>query len=272
MMRVLISNMSASRVNLIQNDYASGLPSPTAFLGLADVILHDLGFERWSARVLPILHEVTASAGRTRPEYAKNGSRFSPEEIPEDIHGHVVFSLALDLPDVRNIEDIQNACEGRRLAGGSIFPARRAKPISVSVMTPDGSGLRKSARGRALVPGLREDMKGAISFGDAGTFKAVKTALTRKASDEDPTPGFRVPVAIGYRLLTRPGANPIPDCARDDETPHVFAEPGVGVAELISVRNPAIRDLDDAAFSQMFWRWHVSPSHITAHPVYNPDH
>lgn len=270
-MRVLISNISASRVNLIQNDYAAGLPSPTAFLGLADCILYDLNFPRWSARVLPILHQVCPSIGRTKPEMEKEGKGFKSVEIVEDFHGHVEFSLVLDLPEIRNIDDIMRKAEGRRLAGGSVFPTRPNLPISVVELAPDGAGLRKCARGRALVPGLREDMKGVVAFGDPGSFAKVKSVLTRRASNEDPAPGFRVPVAIGYRLITQPSETPIPKCARDDVTPHVFAEPGVGVGELVSVRNRAIRDLDEAAFSELFWRWKSSGHHITAHPIYHPE-
>lgn len=270
-MRILISNMSASRVNLIQNDYAAGLPSPTAFLGLAGVIFNDLGFDRWQARVLPVLHEVSPSLGRTRPEYVKKGRRFAPVETPEDLHGHVVFSLVLDLPEIRNTDDIRVAAEGRRLAGGSIFPACRSKPVSVSVMAPDGAGLRKCPRGRAVIPGLRPDMQGVTAFGEPGSFGKVKACLLKRATDEDPAPGYRVPLAIGYRMITRPGANPIPKNARDDHTPHVFAEPGVGVGELVSVRNPAICDLYEAEFSNLFWRWSAAGNHITAHPSYNPE-
>jgi hypothetical protein len=271
MMRVLISNMSASRVNLLQNDYASGLPSPTAFLGLADVIGHALGFDRWSMSVLPVLHQVMPSAGRTRPEFIKKGRKFSATENVEDMHGHVKFSMLLDLPEPRAIDQIRAASRHRFLAGGAIFPDHGSQPITVSELPADGQGFRKCALGRVLVPGLRDDMAGTVSFGDPGSFAKLKSVLMCPSTDENPTPGFRVPVAIGYRLITTPGQNPVPACARDDKTPHVFAEPGVGVAELVSVRNPRLTDLDEPGLSELFWRWSASGDHITAHPVYNPN-
>ena len=64
----LVSALSAARVNLLMNDYASGLPSPMAFLGLGAAIAPELGADRWSVRVIPVLHSVVISSGRTKPE------------------------------------------------------------------------------------------------------------------------------------------------------------------------------------------------------------
>lgn len=61
-----IKNMKASRVNLLMNDFAAGLPSPLAFIGLGDAIARRLGLNPWSARTLPILHRVDVSQGRTK--------------------------------------------------------------------------------------------------------------------------------------------------------------------------------------------------------------
>lgn len=59
--------------------------------------------------------------------------------------------------------------------------------------------------------------------------------------------------------------------ARDAVTPHVFAEPGVGVGELISIRNPRLTGLPATDLSDVFWHWSVGIHHITAHPLFNPE-
>ena len=63
-------NLRASRVNLLMNDFAAGLPSPLSFLGLADALARDLELPPWSARTLPVLHRVEVSKGRTRPRWS----------------------------------------------------------------------------------------------------------------------------------------------------------------------------------------------------------
>src|ERR1700757_2700855 len=96
-MKFLVTDLAASRVNLLMNDYASGLPSPLAFLGLGAAIAPELGAERWSVGVLPVLHEVAVSSGRTKPEMTPASGRFSPIEIVEDMIGTVRFSMVLDV-------------------------------------------------------------------------------------------------------------------------------------------------------------------------------
>jgi hypothetical protein len=222
------------------------------------------------ARVMPILSSVTPSSGRTPPEYERKGRSFGAAEIPEDMHGHVTFSLLLDLPGKTTAHDVAAAMSGTRLAGGIIFSNQHGKNFRVREINGDGAGLRYAPRGRALVPGLRPELRHKVCFADPGQVTMIRDLLSVRASEADPTPGFRVPVAIGFRLLTQPGQNPIPEFSRDDHTPHVFAEPGVGVAELISVRNPALTDLDAEDLQNFMWSWSVSGRHLVAHSVYNP--
>jgi len=269
-MRVLLTNMRASRVNLLQNDYAAGLPSPLAFMGLGSSILHDLGLDRWAVRVLPVIHDLVVSQGRTKPAPEPQGARLRNVELPEDMHGTVDFSLALDLPEERDLGDIEASIGGKRLAGGAIFRSPPGRPIRAIATSADGAGLKKLARGRALTP--MTIAKTATSFGEDVTIREVKQLLNPARDDDaDKALGYRVPVAIGYRLLTRPGANPIPAMARDAITPHVFAEPGVGVGELISIRNPRLTMLSAAELTALFWQWSVGASHITAHALFNPE-
>ncbi|TGN68554.1 hypothetical protein E4L95_00965 [Paracoccus liaowanqingii] len=269
-MRVLLTNMRASRVNLLQNDYAAGLPSPLAFMGLGSAILHDLGFDRWEARVLPVIHDLVVSAGRTKPSPEPAGGRLRNVEIPEDMVGTVDFSLALDLPEDRNLGAVEQSLVGKRLAGGVIFPGLAGRRVEAIAVASDGRGLSRLRRGRAITPLLIAPT--ATSFGEEMTIRAVKKLLhPQKDESLDAPMGYRVPVAIGYRLLTRPGANPIPVMARDAHTPHVFAEPGVGVGELISIRSPRLTGLSSGELSDVFWRWSVGTHHITAHPLFNPE-
>lgn len=270
MIRVLLTNMCASRVNLMQNDYAAGLPSPLAFMGLGSSILHDLGFDRWSVRILPVIHDLVVSQGRTKPTPEPQGARLRNVELPEDMHGTVNFSIALDLPEERDISEIENSIVGKRLAGGAIFRSTPVRPIRAIAASADGEGLKKLARGRAMTP--MTIAKTATSFGEDLSIREVKRLLNPSRDKEaEKALGYRVPVAIGYRLLTRPGANPIPAMARDAVTPHVFAEPGVGVGELISIRNPRLTMLTASELAAVFWHWSIGTSHITAHPLFNPE-
>lgn len=269
-MRVLLTNMRASRVNLLQNDYAAGLPSPLAFMGLGSSILHDLGFDRWAVRLLPVIHDLVVSQGRTKPAPEPQGTRLRNVELPEDMHGTVDFSLAMDLPEERDLGEIEASVGSKRLAGGAIFRSSPGRPIRAIATSADGAGLKKLARGRALTP--MTIAQTATSFGEDVTIREVKQLLNPVRDDDaDKALGYRVPAAIGYRLLTRPGANPIPAMARDAVTPHVFAEPGVGVGELISIRNPRLTTLTASELSAVFWHWSVGVSHITAHPLFNPE-
>lgn len=273
-MRYLFSNLTASRVNLLQNDFAAGMPSPLAFLGLAGNIAGLVGYGHFEARVLPILYSVTPSEGRTRPEYQfqteKSANGFAPVEIPESMRGYVEFGFVLDLPGLVDIALLQKALKKARLSGGTIFAKNGQTQADIRSIPDDGSGLSMSPRGRAVIPGLRADLRHLTCWTEVEEFEKVQDAISQRSTPENPTPGMRVPTAIGYRLLTRPGQNPNPTYVRNADIPHVFAEPGTGVAELVSVRNPTLTGLDEQAFTERLWSWSVSGRHITAHPVYLP--
>ncbi|MCW3784385.1 type I-F CRISPR-associated protein Csy2 [Defluviimonas salinarum] len=260
-MRVLISHMVANRVNLMQNDYCAGIPSPTAFLGLAATISHRLGMGRWSVGVLPILHDVTPSIGRLRPAMEPKSGVYKTVEIQEDMTGQVRFSLLVDFEGLRTPEAVRDAVTGLRLAGGVIFDD--GGPVRATLVPEDAGALRTSRRGYALVPRICEH-KNASAFGDAGSLAEVASELWPENRAENR--GWRVPVAIGYRLLGRPG--PAPRGSRDPGIPHVFAEPGVGVGELISVRSRRLGELGPGTFRDLFWSWSVTETHILAHRAY----
>ncbi|WP_411839796.1 hypothetical protein [Paracoccus sp. ME4] len=273
-MRYLFSNLTASRVNLLQNDFAAGMPSPLAFMGLAGFIAGKVGFGHFEARVMPILYSVTPSEGRIRPEYQfqtdKSAKGFAPVEIPESMRGHVEFGFLLDLPGLVDIAMLQNALKKARLAGGIIFAKNGKDTFDIRSVPEGGAGLRMSPRGRAVIPGIRDDLRHLTCWTETHEFEQVQDALAQRSTEDNPTPGMRVPAAIGYRLLTLPGQNPNPTYVRDPGVPHVFAEPGTGVAELVSVRNTALADLDEDAFSERMWSWSISGRHVVAHSVYLP--
>lgn len=266
-MRFAIRNLRASRVNLLMNDYAAGLPSPMAFLGLAESIGRDLGVEPWAARVLPILHAVHVSEGRTKPEMepkTKSGP-FRPVEIMEDLVGTVHVSMILDLPGCENADAVRSRIVCKRIAGGTIAN----RDVRVDVVARDGSCLKGLRRGYAMVRPDQEECC-LISSGDLGQMERIARILFPDI--RAPGRGWFVPVAVGHRLLEDPDTVPKRIHARSPDVPHVFVEPCVGIAELISVRNARLTGLDDDGMADRFWEWIAESSHVVAHPVYRPHH
>ncbi len=264
-MRFAIHNLRASRVNLLMNDYVAGLPSPMAFLGLAEAMGRDLGVEHWKARVLPILHSVHVSDGRTKPEMEAKGGVFAPIEIIEDLVGTVDVSLILDLPGCENADEVGFRLLNKRVAGGSISN----KALRVEVVSGDGSCLRRMRRGYAMVR-PDEGERCLISSGDLGQLERIARILFPEV--RAPGRGWVIPVAVGHRLLEDPETVPKRLRARSPDIPHVFVEPCVGIAELVSVRNVRITGLDEKDMADRFWSWSSEGSHILAHPAYKMKH
>lgn len=264
-MRFSIRNLRASRVNLLMNDYAAGLPSPMAFLGLAESVGRDLGVEHWKARVLPILHSVHVSEGRTKPEMEPKSGTFTPIEIVEDLIGAVDVSLILDLPGCENAGDVGSRLLCKRIAGGTIAN----KDLRVDVVPHDGSCLKGMPRGYAMV---RPDQieRRVISSGNLSQMERIARILFPEI--REPGRGWIVPVAVGHRLLEDPDTVPKRLRARSPDIPHVFVEPCVGIAEMVSVRNSRLTGLDDDGMAEYFWSWSSKGSHILAHPAYHPHH
>ncbi len=265
-MRFAIRNIRASRVNLLMNDYAAGLPSPMAFLGLAESIGRDLGVAPWAARALPILHDVHVSEGRTKPEMEpsrKNTSLFAPIEIIEDLVGTVDVSLILDLPGVEDADAVRSRILCKRLAGGTISN----RDVRVDAVAQDGGCLKGMRRGYAMVRPDQQDRR-LISSGDLVQMERIARILFPEI--REPGRGWIVPVAVGHRLLEDPDTAPRRKRARSPDMPHVFVEPCVGIAELISVRNARLTGLDDGGMTDRFWQWTAEGSHVVAHPAYHP--
>lgn len=263
----VVKDLRASRANLMMNDFAAGLPSPLSFLGLADLLARNLGLAPWSARVLPILHRVDISDGRTKPEMENKSGVFEPIETMEDLVGSVQVSLLLHLPGCESETALRAHLQGRRIAGGLIQNDR----IAVQSVTADGSAFRGLRRGFAM---LRPDQveRRYITSGDT---TPEQPGLARLASLLFPAErpegfGWIVPAAVGYRLLEDPQTVPARIRTRSKEIPHVFAEPVVGIAELVSVRNKRLTGLSNADLYALMWTWEARGDLILGHPVYHP--
>lgn len=262
----VVRNLTASRVNLLMNDFAAGLPSPLAFLGLGAAIAPELGAKRWAVQVLPILHEVQVSEGRTKPEMAPGkgkGAPFSPVEMVEDLTGTVRVSLILDVPGCSDNYRLAEVLRGRRIAGGVIHN----QCIEVEAVTPDGSAFRKLDRGYAMLrpvdPALAH-----VATGRQDDLGRIADLLYPE--ERQPGSGWLVPAAVGHRLLEDPATAPRRVNTRSADIPHVFTEPVVGIAELVSIRNHRLTGLDEDGLKDCLWRWTAEGDWITGHPFYHP--
>lgn len=258
-----IRNIRASRVNLLMNDYAAGLPSPLAFLGLGGAIAGDLGLDRWTVRTLPVLHAVWPSPGRTKPEMEPSSGTFGPIEIAEDMIGTVELSLLMDIPQLDDTTALKSAFVGRRIAGGLI----QNDWLEISAVTADGSAFRTLRRGYAVVP-PDDPARRLTSRGDYESLRVLAETLYPAA--REPGSGWTVPVSVGYRLLEDPETAPKRRGSRCPETPHVFAEPLAGIAELVSIRNRRLTAMTADEFSARLWSWHAEDDLILGHRAYHP--
>lgn len=256
-------NIRAARVNLLMNDYAAGLPSPLSLIGLTDAIVRDLGLTPWSGRVIPVLHHVSASDGRTKPEMQNKGGVFEPIETMEDLVGMVDLSLVLDIPKCESASDIAEALMRRRVAGGII----QNDQVKVDVVVSDGSAFRNLSRGYAmLAPDSNVADKCVTSNGNQSSFEQILKTLF--PDERLPGSGWFIPVSAGYRLLEDPKQAPTRIRRRDPNLPHVFAEPLLGMAELVSIRNRRLTNLTQENFDSLFWSWHVEGNLVLGHTAY----
>lgn len=263
----VVKNIRASRVNLIMNDYAAGLPSPLSFLGLGDLILRRLGLTPWSARAIPVLHDVHVSEGRTKPEMENKSGVFEPIETMEDLTGSVEVSLMLHLPGCESESILRSQMPGIRIAGGLI----QNDDITVSAVTPDGSAFRDLRRGYAMIRPDQEERR----FITSGDLSPDQTGLRRIGemlfpAERPPGFGWVVPSAVGYRLLEDPETVPQRIRTRSKDIPHVYAEPVLGIAELVSVRNSRLTGLTMSGLNDLFWSWDARGDLVLGHPAYHP--
>ena len=152
----------------------------------------------------------------------------------------------LDVPGCSDEHAVAEALVGRRIAGGPIHNA----DIAVERVTPpDGSAFSKMRRGYALTRATRPEAA-VIATGAIDDLKSLAAKLY--PAEHEPGSGWFVPVAVGHRLLEDPEKVPRRANTRDPTIQHVFVEPAVGIAELVSVRNrrlTGLREPDCAIFS-----------------------
>jgi len=258
-----LRNLRASRVNLLMNDFAAGLPSPLSFLGLADLLVRRMGLTPWSARVLPVLHQVHVSDGRIKPEMENKSGIFMPIETMEDLTGTVDLSLLVEIPGCDSETTLKRALSGCRIAGGLI----QNDTLDVAQVTADGSAFRELRRGYAMVrPDPPERLL--ISTGDPEALRDIAATLFPAERPQDF--GWIVPVAVGHRLLEDPDSAPKRIRTRSREVPHVFAEPVLGIAELISARNARLTDLTEEGLAALMWSWDARGTMVLGHADYHP--
>lgn len=265
-MLFLAKVLKASRVNLLMNDFAAGLPSPLAFLGLGEVIARQVGAPHWSVGVLPVLHRVYVSEGRTKaePSTGRAAGKFAPIEIPEDLIGFIEVSLLLDVPNCTDEHRVADALLGKRIAGGAI----ENQDIKVERVTADSSAFGNLRRGYAMIR-CEPALSRFVATGAIEELQALAAQLY--PAEREPGSGWHIPVAVGHRLLEDPATAPKRGNTRDATIKHVFAEPAVGIAELVSVRNKRLIGLNEARFRDLFWRWMADGTWIVGHPNYHPN-
>jgi CRISPR-associated protein (Cas_Csy2) len=259
-----IKNLRASRVNLIMNDFASGLPSPLAFIGFGEAIVRRLDLEPWCAKVLPILHRVNISQGRTKPEMENKSGTFTPIETMEDMTGTVEISLLLNLPKFESKAALLNIIPELRIAGGIL----QDNNYSIDTVPFDGSAFRGFRRGYAMIrPSLKS--RCFVTTGEPSGLSEIASTLF--PAERPQGYGWIVAAAVGYNLLENPENVPKRKRTRCQTVPHVFAEPVLGIAELMSVRNKFFSDLTSEGLSELLWAWSIRGNYVLGHPAYHPE-
>ena len=258
-----IKNLHVYGANLIMNDIVAGLPSPLAFLGFADALCRERGVTPWSARILPILHEVHVCEGRTRAEMVPKNNKFKPQEIVEDLRGHIKISMFIDLAEENSDSSIDKAIKLKTFAGGVI---NHLKKYSVEQIASDSLALKSIPRGRVMVPPKNSEWCYATDGHQEEDLKLLVERLILK--NKDTPQGWFIPSSVGYKLLEDPSSVPERKFTRTKLLPHVFVEPLTSIAELVSVRHPRLKELDENEFLSLFWHWNVRSDYMLGHSNY----
>lgn len=265
----LISGMFAGNVNVVQNIYCAGIPSPSAFIGIASIINHELGFDRKAAKVLPIFHNISVSRGRTKADMQNDSGRFKNSDMPEDMVANIEFSMLIQTQDEANPNAIKNIVKKLKISGAPIFG-----DIEVKAVNGDGRAFRNSKRGYVLLPFFDEENKCISSFGEKSSLEKVCKQLSTLKITEGENKSYKkyakgniVPVAIGYKLI-RSFKLTNKKYYRDKEKEHFFGEPGVGIAEFVSVRNSHIMTLTEEELDYFMFKHTNDEEKVVIHETY----
>ena len=273
-MLYVIGPAVAGNANLQQNDFVAGMPSPLAALGFAGALARKINAEfgldvdPWAVRVMPIYHAVSPSVGRVKPA-AKRGARQTMEatEIAESTTGEVILSLVVEIDGALDAARMAEIADRMRFAGSAIFPYRPGAAVPVRRLEGKTLADLRLPRGYAMVPPAGRERGRITSFGEPETLNVLAEALTGKSEKGE---GYLVPCAIGLRLLETPEEAGPRKGARDPEIPHVFAEPGVGLAELASIRTPDLARAHPSDLAARMWRWAPDATH--RHVMFSEHH
>ena len=252
---VVIGPFRASNVNIFGNDLVAGLPSPSAFLGMAGLIRHRLGYPGWGQTVLPVLHDVDLQAGRLKPEYKVKDRVFKPSEIPEMRLAHVVASAIIRFDQDIPLQSIREMAGYLRIAGGVAFPASgssfedcvREGPSSFDGQALQDTlreGPRIQRRGYAMLASGREGDGSILSNGVRETMRPLFERLYPEGGRKTGE-GWLIPMPAGYALLETPRSDRRARGSRSQDIPHVFGEPLVGIGELVSIAGSRFRDMTE---------------------------
>lgn len=252
-----VENIYAENVNFLASDYVAGMVSPGALIGLAGAMQMKLcGGSPYKVSVLPLIHEIEFSRGRTLGELRHVDQSVSDAtvvtEIPQDMPGLIRFSLIIEMQDGDATEiQVQRFIESARFSGGQVTTDPTAPHRRPTVRRHDGWGdvdIRRLPRGWAVMP-----LSGPVAQGDEEEFLNLLAA--RQVAMQKGRIVNLVPA--GYRMLGF-GA-PQLQGARDGKTAHQFAEPLTGLSQTVSSRNPFFRSLSAQDLAAHAWTWSVAP-------------
>lgn len=262
-----ITGMSAGLVNVVQNNYCAGIPSPTAFIGFASALFEKIGLDQKEAKVIPVLHMCQVSTGRTLgQQIPASKDDVKSQDMHTDMPANIRFSVLIQT-DASDIEsDLKKVVPAMRFGGKPIFGDIEAKRVE-----RDGRAMRSLERGYAIVPPINEVNRGVASFGDEASWKQVSQFLMKERAtadgDQVPNVGWRVPVAIGYEYI-KGFRITNKSLLRDPNKPHSFASPGVGIAELVSVKNHTLSEMTAEEIDDLFLQWSFNSDKVVIHNSY----
>lgn len=250
---ILLSDITANRVNVVQNDFVAGCPGPLTFLGFVGAIAKDMGVSPWAFRVMPILHDVQVSAGRTKPEFRVKSGDYAPDEITEAITAQVRFSVLIDTGDDRDESGFAPLLNNRKFGGGLAWGGKAIDCVD------EGRALYRAKRGYAMVPATEAP----VTAGEEGGFSDLAAFLYERSHS------FRVaPASVGYRHIGKIAAPGVRAGVRSPDYPHTFSEPLTSAVQFVSVRNPEMTGLGSEDLISRMFTWSYDAAHACAHPAY----
>ncbi|WP_020680649.1 type I-F CRISPR-associated protein Csy2 [Marinobacterium rhizophilum] len=287
---LMLPRLQVQNANAISGPLSWGFPSPTAFTGFAHALERRFRAELQEgfAGIGIVCHrfepQVYRPAGKRTQVFSLTRNPLDREKtaaIVEEGRAHLEVSLLIGIKDYKTdnegvcfAEDVMDAVQGMRLAGGSILPQRRGKRYAGQWL-PWASDLEGQAEGfqklrRRLLPGFalvqREDrlserlLQMREHMPDASALDALMDLCRLNIEPDIPDPdnpeamhwgirktaGWLAPVPVGYGALSPLyGAGEVAN-ARDENTPFRFVESLYSLGEWIGPHRLS-------TLEQLFW-------------------